>query len=184
MLNSRPGQGTTFRIIMPKAAKGGSMPTRQTARRQDRYMAEQDDVLHLIDDSGAAPEVSAAQMEDRGDRRRSGGARRHALCAERLQPQRPGARNPVGLFGGGGPRPDARASRHRGRAARRHHGDRRTPASISSNTSATSSRTRPSASSCAPASPDRRPSAASSSSTTSTTTRRRPSSPPTSCSPR
>ena len=31
MLDSRPGQGTTFRIIMPKTAKGG-----QPAENQDR----------------------------------------------------------------------------------------------------------------------------------------------------
>jgi hypothetical protein len=31
MLDSRPGQGTTFRIIMPKAAKGG-----QPIETQDR----------------------------------------------------------------------------------------------------------------------------------------------------
>ena len=33
MLDSRPGQGTTFRIIMPKAAKGGSV---QTTENRDR----------------------------------------------------------------------------------------------------------------------------------------------------
>ena len=74
MLDSRPGQGATFRIIMPKAAKGGQ-PQRKPGSRQDYFMAEQDDVLHLIDDSGAvAGSIGRAQMEDRGHRRRSGGA--------------------------------------------------------------------------------------------------------------
>ena len=60
MLESRLGQGTTFRIIMPRAAKGG---TGNAERQADgtHAMAEQDDVLHLIDDSGAAPEASTAR---------------------------------------------------------------------------------------------------------------------------
>ena len=60
MLDSRLGQGTTFRIIMPRAAKGGSATT-DTSKRRDPAMAEQDDVLHLIDDSGTAPEASTAR---------------------------------------------------------------------------------------------------------------------------
>ena len=60
MLDSRLGQGTTFRIIMPRAAKGGSA-NRRHSKRRDPAMAEQDDVLHLIDDSGTAPEASTAR---------------------------------------------------------------------------------------------------------------------------
>ena len=60
MLDSRLGQGTTFRIIMPRAAKGGSA-TAGPGKRRDPAMAEQDDVLHLIDDTGAAPEASTAR---------------------------------------------------------------------------------------------------------------------------
>ena len=60
MLDSRLGQGTTFRIIMPRAATGGSATT-DTAERRNPAMAEQDDVLHLIDDSGTVPEASTAR---------------------------------------------------------------------------------------------------------------------------
>ena len=60
MLDSRLGQGTTFRIIMPRAAKGGSR-NRRLSKRRDPSMAEQDDVLHLIDDTGTAPEASTAR---------------------------------------------------------------------------------------------------------------------------
>ena len=73
MLESRLGQGTTFRIIMPRTAKGGTRHTDDS--RRDLAMAEQDDVLHLIDDTGTAPEdLDRAQMEDRRHRRRSGRA--------------------------------------------------------------------------------------------------------------
>jgi CheY-like chemotaxis protein len=58
MLDSRPGQGATFRIIMPRAAKGGSA-TADLAGDGTSPMADQDDVLHLIDDTGATPEPSA-----------------------------------------------------------------------------------------------------------------------------
>ena len=74
MLESRLGQGTTFRIIMPRAARRGSDRDRHRKPR-DHAMADQDDVLHLIEDSGRAPEASdGAQVEGRGDRRRSGRA--------------------------------------------------------------------------------------------------------------
>ena len=71
MLESRLGQGTTFRIIMPRTANGGARACRHSKRRNSA-MAEQDDVLHLIDDTGTAPEeTDRAQMEDRRHRRRS-----------------------------------------------------------------------------------------------------------------
>ena len=60
MLESRLGQGTTFRIIMPRIARGDPHGSRRSSGR-NRAMAEQDDVLHLIDDSGAAPEASSAR---------------------------------------------------------------------------------------------------------------------------
>ena len=65
------------------------------------------------------------QMEDRRHRRRCRRARRHPLCAERLQSPRRDAGDPVGLFRGRRPHLDAQQSRRRGRAARRHHGNRR-----------------------------------------------------------
>ena len=63
MLESRLGQGTTFRIIMPKVAKGSNQRTHDHRRssRRNSSMAEQDDVLHLIDDSEAVPEASTAR---------------------------------------------------------------------------------------------------------------------------
>ena len=85
-----------------------------------------DDIVHLIDDPGDEPPPRGrAALEGRGDRRRAGGARRHPFRAQRLQAQRPRARNPLGLFGRRGPRAHAQASRRRGGAARRDHGDRR-----------------------------------------------------------
>jgi hypothetical protein len=51
-------------------------------------MAE-DDIVHLIDDPAtSAPSRSA--LEDRGDRRRAGGARRHALSRSATTSERPG----------------------------------------------------------------------------------------------
>ena len=89
-------------------------------------MAEQDDVLHLIDDPEAAPEDSSARkwkIAVIDDDQAVHEGTRFALSDYSLNGQRPG--NPVGLFGGRGPHADARQSRHRGRAARRHHGNRR-----------------------------------------------------------
>jgi hypothetical protein len=89
-------------------------------------MAEQDDVLHLIDDTGTVPEDSSerkwkiAVIDD--DAAVHEGTR-FALSDYNLHGADAG--NPVGLFRGRRPHPDARQSRRRRRAARRHHGDRR-----------------------------------------------------------
>ncbi len=60
MLDSRLGQGTTFRIIMPQGRQR-RLGDHRPGKRRDPAMAEQDDVLHLIDDTGAAPEASTAR---------------------------------------------------------------------------------------------------------------------------
>ena len=74
MLDQGRDKAPRFALSCPKLAKGGSA-NRKPGSRQDFCMAEQDDVLHLIDDFGADLEISGgAQMEDRGHRRRSGGA--------------------------------------------------------------------------------------------------------------
>jgi len=89
-------------------------------------MAEQDDVLHLIDDSGTVPEDSPvrkwkiAVIDD--DQAVHEGTR---FCPERLQSSGRYAGNPLGLFRRRRPHPDARQSGHRRGAARRHHGNRR-----------------------------------------------------------
>ena len=56
MLDLRPGQGTTFRIIIPRVAKGGPADQETT----ELSMAEQDDVLHLIDDTGRSGDLPPA----------------------------------------------------------------------------------------------------------------------------
>ena len=77
----------------------GRPPAENQDRDRTAFMAEQDDVLHLIDDTGAAPEAPGARkwkiavIDD--DQAVHEGTR---FALERLQPQRPGARNPVGLF--------------------------------------------------------------------------------------
>ena len=61
MLESRLGQGTTFRIIMPRVAKGAPATTiTDQHSRRNFAMADQDDVLHLIEDSGAARRLRPA----------------------------------------------------------------------------------------------------------------------------
>src|SRR6478672_2442715 len=56
---STVGQGTAFRTIMPKAARCGFQTGDQTSNGTP--MAEQDDVLYLIEDAGTAPEASTAR---------------------------------------------------------------------------------------------------------------------------
>ncbi len=58
MLESRLGQGTTFRIIMPTGRQGVPWRSPDTVADGTHAMAEQDDVLHLIDDTGDVPEDS------------------------------------------------------------------------------------------------------------------------------
>ncbi len=108
-----------------------------TFKSRKRAMADQDDVLQLIEDDVRPHAPPSAQMEDRRHRRRCGRARGHAVCAQRLCAERADARNPLGLFRRRGRKADARQSRHRRGAARRHHGDRRGRACNWSNTSAT-----------------------------------------------
>ena len=74
MLDSRLGQGTTFRIIMPRAAKGGP-PTEDAGTRRDccngRTGRCPPPDRRFRSRSGS---LDRAQMEDRGHRRRSGRA--------------------------------------------------------------------------------------------------------------
>ncbi len=101
MLESRLGQGTTFSHYHPEDRHGrqGEPTITDAAARRNQSMAEQDDVLQLIDDSGRAPRGLAgrkwkiAVIDD--DHAVHEGT---PLCAERLQPERPDAGDPVGLF--------------------------------------------------------------------------------------
>ena len=105
MLESRLGQGTTFRIIMPQGRHGAD-PRSQTQQADGtRAMAEQDDVLHLIDDSEAVPEASTARkwkiaVIDDDPAVHEG--TRFALSDYNLNGADAG--NPLGLFRGRGPR--------------------------------------------------------------------------------